>query len=212
MHGARVPVAPTCSASTSWRQTTSSAITFTQHCATMSTPPPIAEAAAISAPQIHLLIAAEADEKKEEAAAGESVEKPASNGKTTSTAVSTVPAIVTNPALTKPAVVIPITPRTHAVGSINPFLATVPVTAQVTRKHPFILKDQDGNEKSFGSALGLLTRKFVNLIHVRTVLQLNISLLSLKTNRAENKRMNYSLARKIILLSSFRPLKVERLT
>lgn len=149
------------------RQTTDTAIIlYPRHCATMSTPPPIAEAAAISAPQIHLKIAAEADEKKEEAAVGESVEKPASNGKTVATAVSTVPASVTNPA---PVVTAAITPRTHAVGSINPFLATVPVTAQVTRKHPFILKDPDGNEKSFGSALGLLTRKFVNLIHVRTI-------------------------------------------
>jgi hypothetical protein len=177
-------------ASIPWRQTTSGAnmqphrhhgarlpvllSLRTRHCATMSTPPPIAEAAAISAPQIHLLIAAEADEKKEEAARGESVEKPASNGKTTSTAVSTVTVGVTNPALSAPAATVAITPRTHAVGSINPFLATVPVTAQVTRKHPFILKDPDGNEKSFGSALGLLTRKFVNLIHVCTALQLNL--------------------------------------
>jgi hypothetical protein len=160
----------------------------------MSQPPPNDEAAAISAPQIHLKIAAEGDEKKEEAAAGESVEKPDSHGKTAPTAVATasiVPASV--PSVPIPTAVTTPTPiRSHATGSINPFLATVPVTAQVTRKHPFILTDPEGNEKSFGSALGLLTRKFVNLIHVRRLLhfECTVSMISLHSSNTEKDSVN----------------------
>jgi hypothetical protein len=37
----------------------------------------------------------------------------------------------------------------------------------VKSRQPHVLKDEDGNEKKYGSALGLLTRKFVDLLHVR---------------------------------------------
>jgi hypothetical protein len=37
-------------------------------------------------------------------------------------------------------------------------------------RQPHVFKDFDGNEKVFGSALGLLTRKFVDLIFVSAIL------------------------------------------
>jgi hypothetical protein len=106
---------------------------------------------AVSSPQVHLKIASEQEGKKEVDAAGETEMKNENNG---SQVAAPVPATSAS------------TSKAHVTGSLNPFLATVPVTAQVTRKQPFILMDEQGNEKSFGSALGLLTRKFVNLIHV----------------------------------------------
>jgi hypothetical protein len=36
----------------------------------------------------------------------------------------------------------------------------------VKTRQPHVLKDSQGNEKKYGSALGLLTRKFVDLLHV----------------------------------------------
>jgi hypothetical protein len=138
--------------------------------ATMSKPAQQVDAAVISSPQIHLKIAAEADEKKESAADEKKAENPTSNG-------------AAKPEEPKPA------PVTRAIGSLNPFLASVPVTATVTRKQPFILQDTEGNEKSFGSALGLLTRKFVNIIHVRILLS-SIHSSSLTAFNRKRKRIH----------------------
>lgn len=37
-------------------------------------------------------------------------------------------------------------------------------------RQPHVLTDEQGNEKTYGSALGMLTRKFLDLIQVRIIL------------------------------------------
>jgi hypothetical protein len=57
-----------------------------------------------------------------------------------------------------------------ASSSMNPFLVPgpPPLAAQATSasksRQNHVFMDQDGNEKKFGSALGLLTAKFVDMI------------------------------------------------
>lgn len=59
-------------------------------------------------------------------------------------------------------------------GATEPPLLDVPVAtlpdSTVKSRQPHVLKDEYGNEKKYGSALGLLTRKFVDLIHVSHLL------------------------------------------
>ena len=62
-----------------------------------------------------------------------------------------------------------------ASGLVNPFLspapggALQPASAPKSRQNHVFL-DQDGNEKRFGSALGLLTARFVDMILVSAIL------------------------------------------
>lgn len=49
-------------------------------------------------------------------------------------------------------------------GSVEPVARS---SARATLRQPHVLLDDKGNEKTFGSALGLLTRKFVDILQVR---------------------------------------------
>ena len=100
---------------------------------------------AISSPEVHLKIASEAEAPKaEEESTEKATEKETAAASNASAAAA-------------------------AAGiAINPFLSTSK-SSGVKSRQPHVLTNPDGTEKTFGSALGLLTRRFVNLLHVRSL-------------------------------------------
>jgi len=98
---------------------------------------------AISSPEVHLKIASEAEAPKEE-------EETAEKGTEKDAAASNASAAAAAAGI-----------------AINPFLSTSK-SSGVKSRQPHVLTNPDGSEKTFGSALGLLTRRFVNLLLVRS--------------------------------------------